>query len=288
MRRLHLKGILKVFAGIVITSPFSWAGASLDDMREMSVDDRRAFFRDINSVGLADSNDTLTVLIAGLSDPDDLVAENAAMACRWMMVGLQHLVRSGGEVPFDMSGLPDLQKLLGEMLFSGNPNARASAAEALAYSAAPNPEFDSLLVSAFHEETDVRVRVVIIKSLGFAGYSGGMSERIMIDALDDEDRRVREAAAIALRKLTPDDALPKLLEKLSDTETVRGYAVTTIGAYGIRAQPYLSLLYSLLESDGVGGTLPQDVRDAIANIENPPAAGTSPVIAVDLNRDGAT
>jgi hypothetical protein len=158
----------------------------------------------------------------------------------------------------------------------------------LGYSAAPNSEFEDLLLSAFHEETDVEVRVVILKTLGFAGYSGGRSERAMIDALDDEDRRVRNAAAIALRKLTPDNALPKLVEKLSDTEMVRGSVVTTIGAYGIRARPYLDLLNDLLESGDVGGTLPRDIRNAIANIENPAQEAAPLIIAVDLYREGAT
>lgn len=282
MARFFSSPTFWVFIVIVALLPRTWAGVTADDIRKMSVDERRAVFRDLNAVEFDDRDDTLPVLIVGLTDQDDIVVRNSVTACGWMMVGLQHLAQAGKEVVFDLSEFPNVQKLLVEKLSSSDADVRGSAAEALAYSAAPNSEFERLLVTAYRKETDTGVRALIIKTLGFAGYGGGISEEVMIEALDDENSRVRSAAAIAFRKLTPDGVLPKLVENLSDKNADRDSLVVTIKAYGQRAQPYLGVLENLLENDDVGGSLPGQIRDAIANIENPSAIETAPVIAVDL------
>jgi HEAT repeat protein len=286
MTRYFMSPVFWANVGIATIFTQTWAGVTADDIRKMSLEDRRAVYRDMNSVVLDDPDATLPVLIVGLTDHDDIVVRNAVVASRWMMVGLQHLAHAGKEVMFDLGEFPRVQTLLAENLANSDADIRGSAAEALAYSAAPNPEFERLLVTTYRKETDAGVRALIIKTLGFAGYGGGISEKVMIDALGDEDPRVRSSAAIAFRKLTPDSALPKLVEMLSDTNMVRGNLVVTIGAYGTRAQPYLGVLNELLESGNAGGTLAGDIRAAIANIKNPSAVSVPPVIAVDLYRGG--
>lgn len=85
-------------------------------------------------------------------------------------------------------------------------------------------------LQALHD-SDVRIRLKAVESLGNVGADNPAAIPALIQALDDHEPRVRGAAVLALLKIGPDarDAVPALQKMVKDKDAkVRGYAAKAL------------------------------------------------------------
>ena len=91
-------------------------------------------------------------------------------------------------------------------------------------------------------------RTIAALDLGYRAIPDGRSVQSLIDALQDEDAKVRWTAAHALARFpgAADLVVPALVSALSDPDqSVRGRAISSLGDLGTNAEPALPALIAL-------------------------------------------
>ncbi len=249
-------------------------------VQQMSIEERRAFYRDLNA---SSANDLLELLAHGLGDADAGVRRNAAGKAAFLIARLNQFAASGRPAALDSPKLQQLTEALSKGLNDTDREVRGFTVSALTYSDAPSAKIEGGLLGRFAAEADEEIRSEILRTMALAGYSSPAFSGALINALSDASPKVRERAAGAVAVAKPDGALPKLAALLSDQQMVRDSVVQAIAAYGADARPYLGALKKLL-SEPVGAPSPERVRAAIESIKTlePLPLPDPPVKAVRL------
>jgi HEAT repeat protein len=160
---------------------------------------------------------------------------------------------------------------LSQQLRSVNPNERRDAATRLFSLGSRARDAVPDLLRAIHDPEDSLVRMMAAGALGHVGTNAGPGAAAALTrALEDEDRRVRHQAALALGCVDIETTanLPVLLDTLTNRPAADAFGVWPIqrreaaqalGAMGARAAPALPVLQGL--------STDPDSRKAIQRIE---------------------
>jgi hypothetical protein len=203
------------------------------------------------------------------------------------MLALQKAKREKRPLPVSVTGLANLRAMLTEALNDSDAKVRVTASTALIHSGAPNREVEQALLRGIEKEANAEIRVSMAKDMALAGYQSPDIEAVLLGALDNPDKKIRERAARAIGLIKPKQGLSNLAKRLDDAEMMRDFVVDAIAAYGKEAIPYLPELMRLRADKTIGGTLPYRIDKAIEviSIAQPqaPAAEQQPR-PVDLDR----
>lgn len=235
----------------------------------MSSDEKKSFFMQEKGQKLSNADDFIPVLMLGLMDTNIEVKQKAFMFASQTMVGLQKLRAKSIQMPFDLSEMPKLQKVLLQNLSNKDDLIRSGSISALIYSDSPNPTFESSLVKQFKNEENPEIKASILESLVYAGYDSEEFKELLVESLEHDNRHVIEKAALGISVLVPEGALPKLANHLSlENKYYLSSILNAMAAYGENAKSYLPKLYEILDDPLTGGTLPRDIRKSIQGIKD--------------------
>lgn len=282
----YFLGVLTGIAFLHGTSGF--AQLSLNQIQQQDEVARAQIYHELQPQGLTNPDDYIAVLAAGVRDASANARVVATSKAMYALMALQKAKREKRPLPVKVTGLADLRAALSEAIIDSDTKIRVSAATALIHSGAPNREIELALLRGIEAETNAEIRVSIAKDMALAGYQSPAVETVLLQALNNPDRRIRERAARAMGLVKPKQGLINLAKRLDDAEMMRDFVVDAIAAYGKEATPYLSELKRLRADKAIGGTLPHRIDQAIEAIST--AQTQAPTVVqppkpVDLDRD---
>lgn len=261
---------LALFSFLSFFLSLSLHGVSIDELESMTSEEKLSFFLQKEGRELDHQDDFIPALLIGLRDRDVEVQRVAASMVGLLIPMLQGMKANGEYIPFDLSGMPELQATLVENLSNADSGIRTASVKALAYSQAPSSEIESSLIQSFQNENEPRVKAKILKSLVDSGYESESLERTLIEAMRSSDPQVISSAAKGIEVLTPDGGLEVVVEHLSiDNIRYLHTIIWAIAAYGDAAKPYLPALNQILDNPRIGGTIVSDLEGAVRLINNP-------------------
>lgn len=127
---------------------------SLQQIQQMPVEDRRAFYRNLKA---GNANDLLVPLTQGLTDGDAIVRRNATGKAAFLIARLNQFAASGKPASLEPSNLQNLTEALTKSLSDSDREVRGFTVSALAYSGAPSPKTESMLLGRLpHEDEELR------------------------------------------------------------------------------------------------------------------------------------
>jgi hypothetical protein len=261
-----LTGLLSGVA--ILHAPNVFAQLTLEQIQRKDATARAQVYQELQPQTLTNPDDFVVALATGVRDSSANVRSAASTKAVYVMLALQKAKREKRPLPVNVTGLDSLRAALSEALIDPDAKVRVAAAAALIYSGAPNREIEQTLLRGIEGETNAEIRVSMAKDMALAGYQSPAVEAVLLEALDNPDKKIRERAARAIGLVKPKQGLINLAKRLDDAEMVRDFVVEAIAAYGKEATPYLPELNRLRADKKIGGTLPHRVDKAIEAISS--------------------
>jgi len=207
---------------------------------------------------LDDSGQLLRLYTVGLRDPSPVVKRTAAQAAVFLVMGLQSAQGSGKLPTFSSEDSASLQQTLVVLLNDNDVGIRISAASALAYSAAPNPAIETLLLARVQAEHVPEIKAAVIEAMAQAGYQ---SPQLIAEATalvqPSPDSKAIYSASKVLAHLRPESALDTLVALASKASPSQRHALQALAAYGQGAARAIPVLERLVTDQA----MPEDIRN---------------------------
>jgi len=203
--------------------------------------------------------DPLTLIEAGLQDSDAQV--------RFSAIGALTQLNMGG---VDPKTRPTLVPVLLQALDDPDFRIRGGVVKGLGLMIEPasSSAIQAALLSRYAREPDADVRAVIVNDLATYAIDAPDVQQLSVDALSDESAAVRRRAAMAVAKIRPGVALPRVVAELeSGVEETRSEFVYALESYGALAKPHLRLLEILLTRE-TRNAYKEQIRQAIRTIQD--------------------
>jgi HEAT repeat protein len=220
--------------------------ATADDQRK-----GQALVQLIRHQGSVLPETVVAIIRLGLSDPNKSIREGALSAVMSRAAGPQFSRDTAVATDWiaDHEHVRSLRPQINAALHDPDETLREAAISALVSLefdiATGRPELsggtDQLLVSMYYADKSGRVRAKIVGGLATDQSTHLQTVgKLLIDAFDDPDARVRQAASYGADKLDRDVALPLLVRQLEDVDhSVRGQSASVLIRYGATAAHFL-------------------------------------------------
>ena len=216
-----------------------------------------------------DNPDLLPLIEKSMQDSDTEVRFLAMSALSQVIMKTAVVTSQGGSLNNDPRGRPTLQPALVRALDDSDPRIRGAAVQSLGIIANPRDRgVKTALMAAYQREHEASVRAAIINYLGTRSFESSDVQQFVMNAINDVSPRVRRPAALAVAKLHPPDALPRIVAELqSGNVETRSEFVHALASYGVLAKPYVNVLEVLLGTE-TRRSYQEQIRNAITAIQN--------------------
>ncbi len=243
---LFLDGAVMQTLPMIVIALAVQAPTSTSSPLQGDVGERRQAVRAAAATAQTAGEEILPTIEAGLQDVDAQVRFGAAAALSQLTL---RAARSDDHTPpLNLRGRPSLSSAIFKALDDPDFRVRGAAVKAVPFVAdIATPAVQKSLNSMYANEGNEDVRSVILFEIARGGLETKDSRSLVVEALGDRAAVVRRNAALAVARIHPPEALPRIVDELkSGDEQTRSEFVHALASYGSAAKPHIGVLEHLL------------------------------------------